>query len=92
MPPALASRPKLDYKQRWLYEHFEQVSPDRPIGQVGPLSIPTSEIESHLRLANIGSQDQREQIRRVIRRLDKVFLKHFEDKREADEKAAKAKK
>lgn len=92
MPQALVERPKLDYKQRWLYEHFEQLSPDRNMSQVGPLSIPTSEIESHLRLSRISSPTQQDQIRRVMRRLDKVFLKYFEDKREADAKAAKNKK
>lgn len=92
MPQALVDRPKLDYKQRWLYAHFEDVSPDRGMGPVGPLSIPTSEIESHLRLSRISSPTQQAEIRRVIRKLDRAFLKYFEDKREADAKAAKTNK
>lgn len=92
MPPALAARPVLDFKQREIYGHFDALSPDRPIGQVGPLSIPTSEIEAYLRIKHISTQSKQEEVHRVVRRLDRVFLKYYEDKREADEKSAKAKK
>jgi hypothetical protein len=68
------------------------LSADRPIGPVGPLSIPTSEIESYFRIKRISSQTKQDEVLRAVRRIDGVFLKHCQDTREADEKAAKAKK
>jgi hypothetical protein len=91
MPPGLRDRPALDIKQTALFKHFELLSPSRPMGPVGPLAIPISEVEAYCRLYAIGTLTRRSEVHRVISKLDPIFLEYCDKKRKESEEAAKRK-
>lgn len=53
-PPALKTRPVLDPRLRWYYEHFLELSQDRRYDQHNPLYITTGEIVRYAETFRIG--------------------------------------
>lgn len=80
-PKALLDRPALQSSNRHLLEAFYELSAGRSVGEV-PQPVSTTDIRSYCELFAIRSQDERDRLFKIVRRLDMVFLKHLAGKRE----------
>jgi hypothetical protein len=74
MPPALASRPKLPSKYRWVLLTFYDISGGRGYGMAGPQPLQAAEVLAYCQLHGITGVEARERIFRFMRILDPVYL------------------
>lgn len=83
VPPPMLSRPKL---QKGDYEYlsaWQTLDEGRPSGMAGPSAISIAEIESYCNLVGINTKAERLRYLRLLRRLDRVYLEHWAEKRAA---------
>jgi hypothetical protein len=76
----LQSRPKLDQRQVYYYNAYQQMSRSRSAGMGGALPIPVTEILAYCELFYIAQLDERERIFRYVNRLDDAYLAHVAEK------------
>lgn len=80
MPPALASEPRLDFRQAFYYAAFQDLTGSRNVSMAGALPIPVSEIKAYCELFNIAELEERSRILRYVKVLDNAYLTYVSEK------------
>lgn len=84
--PATRTKPALTNDCFGYFEVYSSLSASRNYNQSGPQPIPTSEIESELRLRGIDDQFDKEKYLRLVKKLDRVELDYKYDQLKAKAK------
>lgn len=79
-PQRLQERPQLIPEARTAYEVFDLLDAGRPMGFSGPLPIPLTDIAAFFDIVPEPSQDNRLRLTRLIRRIDRAYLKKTYEK------------
>lgn len=75
-PPALRNRPVVEGHLRYYQEVFSELTDSRGYSQSGvPLHIPISEYGAYCEFFGIRSITERERLFRMIRAMDRAFVK-----------------
>ncbi len=90
IPKALKDRPSLNKWTVQYYSAFNVLSDSRQIGQGGIGPIPLSEMKAYMEMFEVSNLDERERFAKMVRALDRVYIKHVNTKLKQDrEKAAR---
>lgn len=93
IPKALKDRPSLSKWTVQYYSAFNVLSDSRQIGQGGIGPIPLSEMKAYMEMFEVSNLDERERFAKMVRALDRVYIKHVNMKLKQDrEKAARTAK
>lgn len=91
-PPALRDRPLLDERLSFYNDIFNEISESRTYSAAGtPLPLPVSEINSYFEMYYIDSLAEREIIHKMVRALDRAYVKLLSERAEEERDAARDK-
>lgn len=79
-PKALRDRPKLDIRQVYFYNAYQQLAGSRNVSMSGALPIPMSEIRAYCELYKIHDVEKIEALHDRITFLDGVYLEYAAEK------------
>lgn len=74
VPTAIKERPTLDPTERPLWEAFHVLHASRASTGFGPGAIALSEIQAYAELMEIPAGEDRQELMRVIRTIDRTYL------------------
>lgn len=83
-PPALLSQPKLQFLDLEFLDAFRVLDECRTFGFSAPSPIMVSEIQAYCDLKGIVSLPLRAKYLKLIRVLDRVYLKHWRENQPKD--------
>lgn len=80
-PPPLLNRPKLRQQDIEYLDAYDHLTSARTIGMASPDPIQVSEILALCQLLGIASVTDRAKYLRIIQKMDRTFLDHWESSR-----------
>lgn len=80
-PPPLLNRPKLKQQDLEFLDAYDHLTTSRRMGVSAPDPLQVSEILALCQLLGIASADHRAKYLRIIQKLDRTFLDHWEKTR-----------
>lgn len=83
-PAALLSQPKLQFLDLEFLTAFRELDAARSVGFSAPDPIPVSEVKAYCDLRGIVSSELRAKYLKLIRVLDRVYLKHWHENQPKD--------
>lgn len=90
IPDALQNKPKLSHWVAQYYSAFHVLNDSRMVREGSIGSIPLSEIFAYMQMFEIDKLDEREHFTKMVKALDRVYVKHINAKLKASrEKALK---